>query len=684
MLYSRQLQAVFLLTVRGLSAARVQAQDPCPDPGAELQLILQRESVFSTPELFAGQIQEPEIVVQAGTFHVHVGIVSQLPAGGGGVHGWDIIADVTGDLYLLDADVLGTVAAGANDEPPGLVKDGFGVVHLLDREPYGRFAIGSTVFSYTQPLALDPVGTVTAFRLTVAAEGKGTGAVRILRKLQEAGQGAGASLLPCCSVAGVNGQTREFTCAQHVDVRVVDTSHGCATPPDNAQKPFSVMWEKPYDLGPSDGAYSIAKAADGGTVITGWLTARAARALKVDASGKAVWQALLQREEPVNSFAIAASSDGGFILTGETHSVPDVQRQLYLAKLREDGSLDWDQLLGADGAFESGRAVAETLDGGFVVAGSASSALYLARTDSRGGLLFDRELGDGVGLAVGEDPSSGAIVVAGQREVEATVLKISALGDLLWERTIAPEAPYKAARFNDIRVTPQGDYLAVGSFRSARGTFIVERATILMAAFGPEGTPLWSRTLDRDGWIREAHSLSATPEGGYLVAALSQLTASAQLYLIKLDSARNLLWQSTFGERRLNLTAAHVIVNDDGSAVTVGTNEIGSLGPWLARIELNETRQLPSDINQDGRLDISDGLCLLGFLFGAGGRFLLPCGDGTIRNPANLALIDANQDGRIDISDAILVFGHLFLGHRPPVLGKECVFIDGCPGICPP
>lgn len=89
------------------------------------------------------------------------------------------------------------------------------------------------------------------------------------------------------------------------------------------------------------------------------------------------------------------------------------------------------------------------------------------------------------------------------------------------------------------------------------------------------------------------------------------------------------------------------------------------------------------DLNQDGSLDLADGLCLLDYLFGSL-DFLLPCGDGTRQNPANLALVDGNGDGDVDISDAVHLFGFLFLGRRPPENGTECIAIEGCLGICRP
>jgi hypothetical protein len=91
--------------------------------------------------------------------------------------------------------------------------------------------------------------------------------------------------------------------------------------------------------------------------------------------------------------------------------------------------------------------------------------------------------------------------------------------------------------------------------------------------------------------------------------------------------------------------------------------------------------QKPGDCNQDGSCDISDAVCLLGFLF-LGSPTRLPCGTGTRDDPANRALLDWSGDGNVDISDAIAKLGFLFLGRPGHVLGQACTPIPGCAGIC--
>ena len=86
--------------------------------------------------------------------------------------------------------------------------------------------------------------------------------------------------------------------------------------------------------------------------------------------------------------------------------------------------------------------------------------------------------------------------------------------------------------------------------------------------------------------------------------------------------------------------------------------------------------QKPSDCNQDGRLDISDAICLLFILFGGGTN--IPCG-GDLHGAGTVSVLDANGDHSVDISDAIWTLGFLFTGSAPPALGQACQSIAGCP-----
>ncbi|MGQ9589056.1 MAG: PKD domain-containing protein [Planctomycetota bacterium] len=98
-------------------------------------------------------------------------------------------------------------------------------------------------------------------------------------------------------------------------------------------------------------------------------------------------------------------------------------------------------------------------------------------------------------------------------------------------------------------------------------------------------------------------------------------------------------------------------------------------------------RQKPMDMNQDARYDLSDAVAILNYLFLGGAA--PPCGDQTLSDPANLALLNANADGSVDLSDAVYALSFLFLGGPRPVMCADdecpCIVIPGCPDnpTCP-
>ncbi|MBN1422437.1 MAG: lamin tail domain-containing protein [Planctomycetes bacterium] len=124
---------------------------------------------------------------------------------------------------------------------------------------------------------------------------------------------------------------------------------------------------------------------------------------------------------------------------------------------------------------------------------------------------------------------------------------------------------------------------------------------------------------------------------------------------------------------------------------SIPTGSLGARDSWRSSLDIGGSPgrddesagglQLPGDAQQDGRLDLADGIVLLGHLF-AGDPASLPCGDGTTDDPANRTLLDLNADGAIDLGDGIYLLNYLFASGPPPVAGSECRRIAGCPEAC--
>jgi len=79
--------------------------------------------------------------------------------------------------------------------------------------------------------------------------------------------------------------------------------------------------------------------------------------------------------------------------------------------------------------------------------------------------------------------------------------------------------------------------------------------------------------------------------------------------------------------------------------------------------------------------DLPYAVCVLGFLF-LGGPVQLPCGEGSATAAGNIALLDWQPDGKVDLSDAVGLLQFLFSGGPPHPLGNACVEITDCPQTC--
>jgi hypothetical protein len=100
-------------------------------------------------------------------------------------------------------------------------------------------------------------------------------------------------------------------------------------------------------------------------------------------------------------------------------------------------------------------------------------------------------------------------------------------------------------------------------------------------------------------------------------------------------------------------------------------------------VEGETGRQVPGDLNQDGRLNLVDAIDLLRHLSGHE-PFRLPCGEGVLSDAGNTTLLDANGDTRVDLSDAVQLLSFLFQRGTEHASGMGCVTMATCPEVCAP
>ncbi len=232
--------------------------------------------------------------------------------------------------------------------------------------------------------------------------------------------------------------------------------------------------------------------------------------------------------------------------------------------------------------------------------------------------------------------------------VTGTVIRNHAIID--FEISVLPDPLDTNEHFNTIDATPPTSWVRPLPVLSESPTFEVEwNGSDTEAGSGLKDVTVWVSENKSPPflWIENTTSTSGIwtgrPGGSYA------------FFTVARDFAGN--------RERVPLTADAADILPDATTTVLGN------------------RQLPGDCNQDTRLDISDAVCLFGFLF-LGTPQQLPCGDRTAADPANETLLNHNSDARIDISDGIGILSFLFSTGPPPAAGRDCLPISGCPAQC--
>ncbi|MDX1435608.1 MAG: hypothetical protein R3335_02275 [Anaerolineales bacterium] len=187
----------------------------------------------------------------------------------------------------------------------------------------------------------------------------------------------------------------------------------------------NLLWERTYG-GPGDEyGWAMTATTDGNYVLAGQTTSFGAGLedgflVKVSPEGDQLWSQTFGGEAEDRLFSIDRSADGGFILTGTTRSFGPGSRNLYLVKTNSAGEQDWMQVFGED-RDDVGHAVRQTHDQGFIVTGYTKSFeasdydSWLVKTDETGALQWQALFG-GPGddrTIYGEPTADGGFVLTG-------------------------------------------------------------------------------------------------------------------------------------------------------------------------------------------------------------------------------------------------------------------------------
>jgi PKD repeat protein len=273
---------------------------------------------------------------------------------------------------------------------------------------------------------------------------------------------------------------------------------------------------------------------------------------KLDGAGQIAWSTVLGGNDSEGFTAIEQTSDGGYIAAGTTNSnrsddvgVNHGDNDFWVVRLDGTGQKVWNTTLGGDGSDEA-NAVWQTSDGGYIVAGETESNqtgdvgfnhgsvdYWVVKLDDAGQKVWNTTLGGNKAeeeATVGRQTSDGGYVVAGKTysnqsddvgfnhgEVDCWVVKLDGSGRKVWNATLGGAGDDDA---NAVQQTMDGGYIVAGKTESDRTGDVGSNHGLTdfwVVRLDGAGQKVWNTTLGGTG-IEEALSIQQTTGGGIVVA----------------------------------------------------------------------------------------------------------------------------------------------------------------------
>ncbi len=395
-------------------------------------------------------------------------------------------------------------------------------------------------------------------------------------------------------------------------------------------QPVILEWQICFG-GPGDNvAYDLVNDGDGYIIVSdhyiGYPGNYNIMLYKTDTGGNLVWEKSLggtKAEEPCR--IMSAGNGNYFITSGSSSSDGDITYDPYpnsynywILKINGNGDIFWDKIYGGN-CFEIGNFATTTSDGGVIAYGYTCSDdgditdhygnldAWMVKVDSLGSKVWDFTIGHNNGdfsNAIIETSDRGILAAAGSYQAsggniecdyfsiytDVVLFKLDSVANIEWQQCYGGSDD---ELINCIGETDDG-FLLAGTTFSGDGDLAGTGYHLGYDNNGNHTSDIWLIKIDFTGniiWSRcyggtrneYANRVFQTEDGGFIVFGEADsfdgdVTGNhsagpgiSDIWVIKIDSIGQLLWQQCFGGNGYDRLISGVVDNGDGSYVIATT-----------------------------------------------------------------------------------------------------------------
>lgn len=338
---------------------------------------------------------------------------------------------------------------------------------------------------------------------------------------------------------------------------------------------------------------------DGGYIIVGniggsWLWD--VLVLKTDANGDLVWQKSFGNSDgPDHGSDILQTSDGGYIVLGDTSSYGQGSSDLWLIKLAADGTEQWNKTIG-NTTFDEPKSFTKAIDDGYVIVGVTDAMdsmgdVWVVKTDEGGDVSWQKTFGNidlsENGICV-KPVSNGYIILSGSFDMNGTeslwLLRLDTQGSLAWDQQISMNGTVHGT---SITATTDGGYFITASLYDLVNW--VSDAYLLKLDY--QGVTQWEKILDiSNGLCDEANGGIQARDGGYVaVGSTGDLNNwTGDTFILKIKAEKGVVLDSVTG-----LFGVQAHLKNLGTTEATGVNvSIKITGGLLRLINVSYTESI--------------------------------------------------------------------------------------------
>ena len=338
-----------------------------------------------------------------------------------------------------------------------------------------------------------------------------------------------------------------------------------------------IQWQKSFGGNANDRAHSVRQTTDGGYIIAGETNSNDGDVtgnhgaidfwvIKLNSSGSLQWQKTFGGSLNDIARSVRQTTDGGYIIAGETtsnngditanHGISDY----WIVKTDSSGNIQWQKTFGGS-QVDKAQEIQQTTDNGYIIAGYSSS--------------------------------NNGDVSGSHGNADFWIIKLNSTGDLQWQKALGGSSADFAY---SVRQSSDGGYFVAGSISSSNGDISINHGLTdyWVLKLSATGNIIWEKSFGTS-FQEEASGIYQTTDGGCIVTGIKYSipqeaptgTAYPDYWVIKLNASGILEWQGTYGTALPDISKSIQQTSDGGFIIGGHTNTASSDGLDFLIIKLS-------------------------------------------------------------------------------------------------